>query len=464
MPTFDPTLALDLDQAHERAARSAFHAAAGPLPGRVGLEPELLPIRVDNRLRPAGRVPLRGTGGIVELVDGIAASAPRVRPRQGPSAGPWEFPLTQGGRLTFEPGAQVEHSTAVHPTVAAAVDDVNDVVGLLQGALAEHGVTLAAAGVDRWHPLETVPQQLEAGRYVAMDHHYRRIGPWGAVMMRHTTSLQLNLDLGPDGVWQERWLLANLVSPLVTATFASSPAEGLASLRARAWQELDPSRTGFPRLLVTGNGADPGRQWSQAALDAQVMLVRRSDGGVVPFEPAMSFATWVSEGHPVHGRPTADDLDYHLTTLFFEVRPRGFLELRAADALPGRMRGAAVALVTAVLYDDRARAEALTTLSPIRPRLHELWRRASSAGLRDPELAGLAREVWASAAAGIGRLPAGFVGATIQREAHAFLERYTFASRAPGDEIDALDREDPALALAWASDGWSRCAGLRSAG
>lgn len=464
MPTSDPKLALDLDQAHEQTALRAFRAARSPLPGRVGLEPELLPILVDGRFRPAGRVPLAGPGGIVEVVDALATSDPRVRPRQGPTVGPWEYPLTGGGRLTFEPGAQVEHSTAVHPTVTAAVDDVNDVVGRLQGALAGRGITLAAAGVDRWHPLETVPQQLEAGRYVAMDQYYRRIGPWGAVMMRHTTSLQLNLDLGPDGVWQERWLLANLLSPLTTATFASSPAKGFASLRARAWQELDPTRTGFPRLLATGNGGDPEREWSEAALAAHVMLVRRGDGTVVPCEPGLSFERWVTDGHPVHGRPTADDLDYHLTTLFFEVRPRGFLELRAGDALPGRLRGAAVALVTALLYDDRARAEALTALGPHRPLIDELWRRAAREGLRDPQLAGLARTVWAAAAAGMDRLPVGFVDGEIQREAHAFLERFTFSNRSPGDELEALDREDPALALAWASDDWSRAAGLRSAG
>ena len=32
--------------------------------------------------------------------------------------------------------------------------------------------------------------------------------------------------------------------------------------------------------------------------------------------------------------PDADDLEYHLTTLFPPVRPRGWLELRMIDALP----------------------------------------------------------------------------------------------------------------------------------
>jgi hypothetical protein len=123
-----------------------------------------------------------------------------------------------------------------------------------------------------------------------------------------------------------------------------------------------------------------------------------------------------------------------------------------------------VALVTAVLYDDRARGEALSTLAPVRSRLDELWRRAALTGLRDPELGILARTVWSAASGAFARLPGGFVSTTIQAKANDFLERYTFSDRAPGDELEALDREDPSLALDWASDGWSRTAGLRSAG
>jgi glutamate--cysteine ligase len=297
-----------------------------------------------------------------------------------------------------------------------------------------------------------------------MDGYYRQIGPWGAVMMRHTASLQLNLDLGPEGVWQERWLAANLLSPLVTATFTTSPGPGIASQRALAWQRLDTTRTGFPPLLSGGSGSEPEREWAEAALAANVMMLRRATGTIIPCEPGFTFARWISDGHPEVGHPTSEDLDLHLTTLFFEVRPRGFLEMRAGDALPDWLRTSAVALVTAAVYDERARAEALSALAPLRPRLDVMWHRAAREGIHDPELGSLARKVWPLALAGIGRLPAGFVGREVESEVSAFLERYTFSNRTPGDELEELDRQDPARALEWASDGWSRAAGLRSVG
>ena len=48
----------------------------------------------------------------------------------------------------------------------------------------------------------------------------------------------------------------------------------------------------------------------------------------------LSFGDWL-RGAPVADRPpTLQDLDYHLTTLFPPVRPRGYVEIRCADALP----------------------------------------------------------------------------------------------------------------------------------
>jgi len=273
-------------------------------------------------------------------------------------------------------------------------------------------------------------------------------------MMRHTASLQVNLDLGPEGVWQERWSLANLMSPLVTATFACSPEEDRVCIRAHAWQNLDPSRTGFTAGMVRGTDDDPRMQWAHAALDANVMLIRSDDGSAHPCEPGLSFAGWIDKGHPELGWPTRDDLDYHLTTLFFEVRPRGFLELRAGEALPERWRAALVVLMTAALYDDLARTRALELLDGLQHRLPSMWRRAADAGIRDPELGDLACRVWDLALEGAHRLPLEYFGAPALAVAHDFVERFTKRGRMPADELGALQAQDPARALLWASPGW----------
>ncbi len=452
MPTTDRREALTEERALARAAERAFAGAGmGPSLGRIGLEPEFFPIRVDGAGRPAGRARLQGAGGVIDTIDELAASDRRVCPRHGPPMGAWAFELCRGGRLTFEPGGQIEHSTAVHSTVLEALADLTEVLGILRRGFARRDVVIAALGTDLWHPVSDVPQQLRAGRYTAMDRYYELRGPWGSVMMRNTASLQINLDFGPDGVWQQRWLLSNLLSPLMIATFASSPGEGVASLRARAWQELDPTRTGFPEALRRGDASDPPAAYAASVLSADVMLVRAVDGSYEPGQPGWSFGDWVRDGHPVHGWPTEDDLDYHLTTLFLEVRPRGFLELRAGEALPDRWRPALVALVSALLYDDRAREQALSALDGWSPRLDELWRRAAVEGIRDPELARAASRVWPDALNGAGRLPKGFLGEESIAAARRYLETFTERGRMPADQLLELQQDDPAKALEWAS-------------
>jgi glutamate--cysteine ligase len=77
-----------------------------------------------------------------------------------------------------------------------------------------------------------------------------------------------------------------------------------------------------------------------------------------------------------------DDLDYHLSTLFPPVRPRGYLEVRYLDTQPGTEWIAPVAVVAALLADDTttdaARAVAAGTAGQ--------WLTAARAGLADPAI------------------------------------------------------------------------------
>jgi len=419
----------------------------------VGLEPELFPIVVGASGQSRGRLLLsrpRGLG-VVQVMDGLAFAAGEIRPRIGRPPHAFFYPLSNGGRVTFEPGAQVEHSTAVQPSAAAALEDVDHVIGLLRRGFRSDGVYLAAVGLDVWHDVEEVPQQLRAGRYTAQAAYYRQRGHWGAVMMRHTASLQINLDLGPENVWQQRWLAANLISPILTAIFACSPGPDAVSARARAWQQLDPTRSGFPALLTTGAGDDPRAEWAEAALMADVMLMRVGDEHFAPGSPGFRFIDWINDGHPRHGWPTLDDLGYHVTTLFFEVRARGFLELRAGEAVPDALRPAQVVYASALIYDEQARSEAISLLADRRSGLDELWSRAASVGVHDPELKDLACRLWRVALAGARRLPKGWVSTANMEATEAFVSEYTARGRVPADRLSELMDEDPGSALAWAA-------------
>ncbi|MDG4866309.1 glutamate-cysteine ligase family protein, partial [Streptomyces sp. T-3] len=148
-------------------------------------------------------------------------------------------------------------------------------------------------------------------------------------------------------------------------------------------------------------GMEPRAAWTRHVLDAPVMCVR-TDDGPWPVPQGLSFREWVRTGRP--RPPTRADLDYHLTTLFPPVRPRGHLELRMIDAQPGEDGWLVPLAVVDALFDDpEATERAYRTVKPLAERAscpapdNPLWRSAARDGLTDPELREAAVECFAAA-------------------------------------------------------------------
>lgn len=428
----------DPDDVRAWLATHVYHPGPDdPDPGRVGLEIELFPFWTTRDGGPAARLALVEIVGIVDGVPGAERNPERSDGR--PS---WQL---DGALITEEPGAQVEVAGPPEPDAGQAIAGAEAVIAKLRAAFADAGAVLAAAGLDCWSGPDDVPVQLSVPRYRAMTSYFQaRGGSQGHLLMCASCSVQVNVDLGPPATAQQRWLLANLVSPVFVAAFAASPRPGAVNGRARGWQGLDPTRTGMPPPLLAGVD-DPIEHALADALRADVLLVQR-DNEAFPGRPGWSFADWLRQPHPRYGRPTTGDLATHLTTLFPEARLRGFLEIRGVDALPSPWRGAAVALVVGLLYDARASAAALDAVAGHRPHIPDLLARAAALGLADPLIADLATTVLEAAHDGARRL-----GIPQAADAAAFLERFTIRGGHPGDELATALAEGPAAALRWAT-------------
>ncbi len=457
MPTRDSAEALGLAAAIERVAARAF-PAPGPLANesrQVGLEPERFGFRVHKDGRPGNRL---GLAEVFTAFKRLAESDPEAGLRlTGPM--PPIVLLPSGGTLTFEPGGQIEHSTAVHPDASTALDDVHRVADLIESAFASDPDTIemVSLGLDPWHTAEDVPQQLDHGRYRSMAAYLESRGPSGAMMMRLSCSLQVNVDLGSGETRKQRWDLSNLLSPALVASFSTSP-ELPGQLRyhcrrARVWQTIDETRSGIPRRFLTEPDAEPASIYADAVLDADVLLFRGADvkgSDAVPGTIGFRFRDWIEKGHPDHGWPTLDDLDYHLTTLFFEVRARGFLELRGIDALPDCWRPAATAFVSGLMYDDTAREAALGLIGEWRGDLDQRWKRSAELGHSDEELSAATRDLWQLALDGCARLGPEFLNGQHLAEARAYYERFPKVGRAPACELREALEAGPSEALSWA--------------
>jgi glutamate--cysteine ligase len=291
--------------------------------------------------------------------------------------------LPGGSRLTFEPGGQVEVSSLPSVTVGEACRSLATDLAAVRDAFSPLGVRLVQHGTRSARPRRLVDDH----RYRAMESYFDTSWPSGRAMMCSTASVQVNLGLGPG-----RWRAANVLGPVLSASFADSAVAGRwASARLATWLALDPSRTAPVAL-----DGDPGCAWADYALAARVMFIREGDT-FVPLPKPMTGRQWVESGHPL-GWPTGDDLAYHLTTLFPPVRPKGWLELRMIDALPDPWWRVPVAVAAALVDDD----EAVVAAGDAAGR----WWEAARAGLADPVLAAAARVAAERALCGLDRVGA----------------------------------------------------------
>jgi glutamate--cysteine ligase len=287
------------------------------------------------------------------------------------------LPLPAGGLLTAEPGGQLEISSAPATSLAALHAGVTTDLTHLTGLLSAAGLTLGEHGID---PHREPRRLLDTPRYAAMEHSFDRHGPAGRTMMGSTAGLQVCLDAGTESQVGLRWAAASALGPPLIAAFANSSRHagretGWASARMATWWAIDPRRSHPPEP----RGDDPRDDWARYALDAPLLCLRRPNGSWDP-PPGVTLRDWVTGA--LDSRPTLDDLEYHLSTLFPPVRPHGYLEVRYLDTQPGADWIAPVAVVAALLADDDTTATALDLAQPAAGR----WLAAARAGLADPEV------------------------------------------------------------------------------
>jgi gamma-glutamylcysteine synthetase len=250
------------------------------------------------------------------------------------------------------------------------------------------------------------------------------------------------VDAGDDGGsqsgYRSRWRMLHAIGPVLVAAFANSPLRdgkptGWRSARQQVWSNMDPGRTRAP--VLDASGGDPRDAWAAYALDAELMCVREPGSRDWTAPAGVTFRDWLRDGGSGTLRaPTAEDLDYHLSTLFPPVRPHGHMELRMIDAQPGDGWIVPAAVVTALTDDGRAADDALAAAEPVwegSPDAEDPWLRAARCGPADPVIARASRQCFETAEAALMRSGA---PTEIRQAVSEFTERYVQKDRCPADD------------------------------
>jgi glutamate--cysteine ligase len=323
-----------------------------------------------------------------QLSKALGVHAPATLVRGSP-----QLPLSRGALVTVEPGGQVEISGPASASVPRLIEDTAADAAELFSLLATEDLEPGSHGLDAFRPPRRI---LTVPRYAAMERAFEQLGPHGPRMMCSSAGLQVCLDAGEKDQTALRWRALHDLGPALVALFANSRLRagsdtGWASARTEATFGTCAPFTEPPPL-----DGDPAEAWARTAMDAPVLCLRRGDTWDAP--AGLTFGAWadgalvgsdLAVGDPARGRPTYDDLVYHLSTLFPPVRPRGYLEVRYLDAQPGDGWIAPTLLLTALMSDPALIDRALAAAEPAAGR----WFPAAREGLDDKLVLQAARDL-----------------------------------------------------------------------
>jgi glutamate--cysteine ligase len=340
----------------------------GP-PQLHGVELEWTVHHADDPRRPLDADRLRSALGV---------HAPATLVRGSP-----QVPLGRGALVTVEPGGQVEISGPASASIPQLVDDLAADAAELTALLLAADLVPGDHGLDAFRAPRRI---LTVPRYAAMEAAFQRLGPHGPRMMCSTAGLQICLDAGEVDQTALRWRALHDLGPVLVALFANSRRRagrdtGWASARTEATFGTCAPFTEPPPL-----DGDPAAAWARMAMEAPVLCFRRGDAWDAP--AGLTFGAW-AEGALPGDRPTYDDLEYHLSTLFPPVRPRGYLEVRYLDAQTGDGWIAPTLLLTALMSGSVPIDQVLAAAEPAAGR----WFPAAREGLEDKLVLDAARAV-----------------------------------------------------------------------
>ncbi len=319
---------------------------------KVGLEHEKLALRAGT-LEP---VPYDGPGGIAAVLRAFGRYGYEPFEEDGRVIAMQRTGLT----VSIEPGGQLELSGRPFADVHVVAAELDRHLAKCREIAREVGVEFLAAGYRPWGTPGTVPW-MPKNRYLVMRPFLAARGRLAPDMMAMTASAQASFDFSGERDMAEKLRVALAIQPAVVALYANSPVvggrdSGWKSFRTAVWAETDAARSGLlPFAFEPGFADDAYLRYAEWALDVPMIFLRR--GGRYLETGGRTFRAFLAGG--IGGeRPTLADWEDHLTTLFPEVRVKGVVEVRGADACDAEMTKALLAFWKGIFYDREARARA----------------------------------------------------------------------------------------------------------
>ena len=316
-----------------RAGEKTEHSSS------LGVEAEhFIVYKADRRA-----VPYAGDYGVRDILKDLAGSYEDYRLNFGEDLLGFD---TADFSITIEPAAQLEIGTR-------QTDDIDTIAGIygnfrkkLDDILKMHDMEVLSLGcqpVSRVDDLALIPKE----RYRIMDRHFASIGDGGRQMMRGTASTQVSIDFYCEEDFRKKVQAAYFFTPLfylISDRCREFEGKKLDShiKRADIWNRTDPDRCGiipgvFKRDFGYGDCAD-------FYLNMPLVVLPEGDRLIYTKETAKALFD--------AGRISAPDIPHIISMAFTDVRPKQYVEIRAADCMTPEGIYAYCALIKGLIYSN----------------------------------------------------------------------------------------------------------------
>ena len=233
-------------------------------------------------------------------------------------------------KITTEPGFQYELSGAPFKNIHSVCSENSTHFNELKEVFSSMGITTSSIAYDPFNKLSKIPKSPKE-RYKIMTSEMPKGGELSLDMMYKTAGIQINFDYTSEEDFEKKFRIGNYLAPLTIAIFANSPfnenkLSGYLSYRGKVWQKTN--RGGIMPITFEKVNFE---KYINHAINYPILFLKKKDKYYSPngqtFNDYLNGNLNFLKGE----KPTLEDFENHLGTIFTEVRVKQIIELRSLD-------------------------------------------------------------------------------------------------------------------------------------
>ncbi len=233
-------------------------------------------------------------------------------------------------KITTEPGFQYELSGAPYKNIHLVCSENSSHFSELKEVFNSVSIITSSIAYDPFNKLVEIPKSPKE-RYKIMTSEMPKGGKLSLDMMYKTAGIQINYDYTSEDDFEKKFKIGNYLAPLTIAIFANSPFyenkfSGFLSYRGKVWQETN--RGGIMPITFEKVNFE---KYIDHAINYPILFLKKKGKYYSPNGQAFKDFLNGSLNFLKGEKPTLEDFENHLGTIFTEIRLKQVIEFRSLD-------------------------------------------------------------------------------------------------------------------------------------